>query len=110
MKKPTFVEVLIKARRHIARGHINHICLAISHVCMREFPNLSHTEDMQLAARYRARIEAQLDGCVTYAQWLVRKHPRVHKRMMENWPVAFREGRLQWIDDMIARERMKGKK
>lgn len=95
----TFVEALRGARVLIANGTQDYICNAI------EFQEGIHWSE---AKRYKNRIQAILDigiapydmGC-SYYQWLKRNHPRICRKMT---PDNFRQGRLQWIDYLIAEE------
>ena len=89
--KKTFLSALVAARRKIASGQCYYICWALTHVG---------------GAAYCWRIREMLGTCISYESWLLRHHPKTYKRMRKI-PGAFREGRLQWIDDMIAKDKRK---
>lgn len=84
----TFLEALRKARPLIESGDQRFICFALSSVG---------------AGQYKVRLTNLLGSSYTYREWVENHHPLVH-REMERIPNAFRDGRLQWIDYMIAQE------
>ena len=91
-KQMTFREALIAARPLIASYKVGFICYALARVTGHK--------------RYCKRIERQLEGCASYGRWLCLKH-------YETWRCMdfrdFRDGRLQWIDYMIAQEEARGR-
>ena len=91
-KQMTFREALIAARPLIASYKIAFICYALTHVTGHK--------------RYCRRIERQLEGCASYGGWPDPKYPETRKRMDFR---DFRNGRLQWIDYMIAQEEARGR-
>jgi hypothetical protein len=82
----TFLEALRKIRPLIESGQERYICIALLNTG---------------SNKYIKRIERQLGGEYTYIGWLITFHPRVRWRMTDD---DFRQGRLQWIDYMIAQE------
>ncbi len=91
-KQMTFREALIAARPLIASYKVAFICYALTHVT-------GH-------ARFSDHIMSQLEGCDSYGGWLYLKHHETWKRMDFR---DFRDGRLQWIDYMIAQEEARGR-
>ena len=91
-KQMTFREALIAARPLIASYKIAFICYALTHVTGHK--------------RYCRRIERQLEGCASYGGRLYLKYHETWKRMDFR---DFRDGRLQWIDYMIAQEEARGR-
>ena len=79
---------LRKARPLIEYGDRRHICNALVDV---------------RRGRFRSLIMRRLKGYGTYEVWLASKFPDVFDAMCDI-PGAFQQGRLQWIDHMIAQE------
>lgn len=91
----TFVEALRAVRPKIEDGTYLYICTAIYHECPGAY-RMQHTQ----------RVMDMLDGAGTYEAWVGKHRPRAFHKMYRT-PGAFRQGRLQWIDDMIAKEEAK---
>ena len=84
----TFKQALIKARVFIEKEKTAWICIAL-------WDSSGHA--------FTERIEQQLDGHLFYHAWVKANHPAIYAVMCRT-PNAFRQGRLQWIDHMIAQE------
>lgn len=91
-KQMTFREALIAARPLIASYAKPFICWALERVS-------GH-------ARFSDHIMSQLEGCDSYDEWLYENHHETWRRMDFR---DFRNGRLQWIDYMIAQEEARGR-
>lgn len=85
----TFLQALKKVRPLIEGGRYPYICWAF---------------EMLGAAEHRPRITAQLGRYVSYESWMFHHHPEDHERMRTIGRTAFAQGRLAWIDHMIAQE------
>lgn len=85
----TFAEALRAARPKIEDGTYIFICTAIYHTC----PEAYRAQHMQ-------RVMRMLKGTITYQDWCEKHRPKIFD-VMHRTPGAFRQGRLQWIDDMI---------
>ena len=91
----TFVEALRAVRPKIEDGTYLFICVAIHNEC----PAACRRQHIQ-------RVMDMLKGAETYQDWMNRKHRHIYDKMGQT-PGAFRQGRLQWIDDMIKKEEAK---
>jgi hypothetical protein len=87
----TFTEALRLARPLIESGEVRSICAAIGCIVPSYEAYMEHEH----------KVLKLLDGSVTYEAWVHRRHPKTWRRMTAS---DFRDGRLQWIDYMIARE------
>ena len=85
----TFLQALRKARQLIKNKDHTYICNALNVVG---------------GGKYANRVNSQLKGCNTYSEWLSVHHPIIYQVMSVQ---DFRQGRLQWIDYMIAQEKAK---
>lgn len=84
-----FGNALIKARSLIASEAKQYIC---------------HALQATGGKQYTKRIEKLLVPSFSYCGWLAFNHPEVYTRMTEQ---DFRQGRLQWMDYLIAQEKAK---
>ena len=91
----TFVEALRAVRPLIESRKHFYICDAFSGTCT--------ASD---ARRFKGRIMRQLAPYASYQHWVCMNHPHIFYKMNRTFG-NFRDGRLQWIDDMIAKEEAK---
>jgi len=87
----TFKQALIKIRPLIKSGEASYICVA-----------LYMTDNFKFDGRiHRQLVDAMGNSCSSYEQWMYMTHRAVSRKMTAR---DYREGRLQWIDHMIAQE------
>jgi hypothetical protein len=82
--------ILRAARGRIASKRNWHICHAIRD---------THCGSSKQKIRLRKWVMNMMDGSFTYEGWLNRHHTEVYQIMSE---AHYRQGRLQWLDWMIA--------
>jgi len=65
-----------------------------------------------VARRLKGHVMSQLDRCVSYGSWVCVNHPKLFEAAniqgAEVCRVREREGRLAWIDHMIAEFKKQG--
>ena len=102
MDYPTFKQVL----KHVKKALIEdkylsqYICVNIEYV-VKDVYNLNWTNT--IVTRYQEKVQEQLDGVKlkSYENWMEHFYPSIYARMT---PDNFREGRIQWIDNMLTRK------
>lgn len=106
MKKSS--TILKHVRKLIENGdYYYYICYAIDH--------LEHMGKINpsVARRLKGHVMSQLDGCTSYDSWIRVHHGRLfvvaHNALGTlGLEAKFREGRLAWIDHMIAEFKKQG--
>lgn len=96
----TFAEALRAVRPMVESGEEVYICWALGAVY--------RDKGGEELRRYQRKIERQLGMCSSYEHWLQDNHPEFYLDLPrtehgKSWRDC-RVGRLQWIDDMIAKE------
>ena len=86
MASRTFKAALKEVRPLIAGGRFRYICEALAYIDNDQF---------------KGRIQALLGEYATYRTWLIHVHGEKYREISRP---DERDGRLQWIDHMIAQE------
>lgn len=92
MKRNKDSDILRAARKRIALYKRDHLCSAINDVRKGTVEQKTALLDW---------IEAMLQGALSYGAWLKANHPEMFTKMLHT-KGSFRQGRLAWVDWMIA--------
>lgn len=94
------IEVLLGARKLIASGEVGYICFAMDEYTLNTRSNY-RTEYYEL----KGYIERQLFPSSSYEAWILLNYPEIstiyHIMSREEQIKAAKQGRLDWIDNMI---------
>lgn len=104
MKKSS--TILKHVRKLIENGDHKYICYAIEHL------ESMGKINWFVARRLKNHVMNQLDGCTSYGSWMRVHHGQLFlaadKRGRRVFDAKLREGRLAWIDHMIAKFKKQG--